>query len=241
MIMNDVILYISIWIGAVAVAMIAGLSPKFHRTRLVFQYPRREGIVALGVFSFGLLTSVILSNVAVFSLFGLDAAESRRLAIAALSLVPVGVALWRRKQPIRSAGWSRDKLSGSLQLGLALALLLILLMGKFSAVVNGLNGKELGWLAFSAVVVLLEETVFRGYIQLRLMSWWGEIPGWLVSAFLFTAVQLPRLMLAPETLVQNLLITAGHSLVAGYIMLRAGHSLAPTFYRAISEWLFLIQ
>src|SRR5512133_3527759 len=103
--MNDVILTISQWVGAVAVAMIAGLSPKFHRTKLVFLYPRREGIVALGVFGFSFFTAVVVSNLPLFSLFGLAVNDSRRLAIAALSLVSVGVALWRRKQPIRSTGW----------------------------------------------------------------------------------------------------------------------------------------
>jgi membrane protease YdiL (CAAX protease family) len=239
--MNDAILMISQWIGGVAVAMIAGLSPKFHHTKLVFVYPRRDGIVALGIFAFSLLVAVIVSSLPVFSLIGLANFESRRLAIAGLSLVSVGVALWRRKQPVRSTGWGRDKLTGSLQLGLALAFLSIFLRGKFSAVVNGLSGPELGLLAFSLVVVLVEETIFRGYIQLRLMAWWGEIPGWLVSALMFTAVQLPRLMLEPETLLPNLLVVAGQSLVAGFIMLRSGHTLAPALFRAVSEWLVFVQ
>lgn len=239
--MNQVILWITQWIGAVAVAMIAGLSPKFHRTRLVFMYPRREGIVALGVFGFSFLTAIVVSSLPVFSLFGLALSDSRRLAIAALSLVSVGTALWRRKQPVRSTGWSPDKLNGSLQLGLAFIFLLVILTNKFSAVVNGLNGGELALLGFSFVVVLLEETVFRGYIQLRLMSWWGEIPGWLASSFLFVAVQFPRLMLEPDSLPLNLLITLGQSLVAGYIMLRSSHTLAPTLYRTISEWLIFVQ
>ena len=239
--MNEVVLYISQWIGAVAVAMIAGLSPKFHRTKLVFLFPRREGIVALGVFGFGLLTAAVFSNLAPFNLFGLPVADSRRLAIAAISLVPVGVALWRRKQPIRSTGWSPDKLTGAMQLGLALAFFSIFLRGKFFAVINGLNGTELAMLVFSLVVVLVEETIFRGYIQLRLMGWWGEIPGWLVTAFLFSAAQLPRIMLEPDQLLPNLLIVAGQSLVAGYVMLRSGHTLAPTLFRAVSEWLVFVQ
>jgi membrane protease YdiL (CAAX protease family) len=239
--MNETILYISQWIGAVAVAMIAGLSPKFQRVKLVFLYPRREGIVALGIFGFGLLTSTVFSGVAPISLFGLPPAESIRLSIAAISLVPVGVALWRRKQPVRSAGWSPDKLTGALQLGLALAFFSIFLRGKFFQVINGLNGAELTLLAFSLVGVLIEETIFRGYIQLRLMGWWGEIPGWLVSSFLFVAAQLPRLMLEPDRLLPNLLIVAGQSVVAGYIMLRSRHVLAPVLFRAVSEWLVFLQ
>ena len=240
--MDTYLLYISEWAGAVAVAMIAGISLRFKRSRLVFKYPRREGVVALGVFAFIMLLAIILVNMAPFSILGLPVDLSQRIFLAVAGLVPVGVALWRRKQPVRSAGWPRDKLSAALQLGLALAFLTIFLRGKFTALLNGLNGSELEMLGFLLVAALLEETTFRGYIQPRLAAWWGEAPGWLATAGFFVLWQLPFLLLgAPETLPTNLLIAGAQSLVASYIMQRCHHVLSPAVYRAVSGWLFFVQ
>ncbi len=239
--MDTFLLYISEWAGAVAVAMIAGISLRFKRTRLVFKFPRREGIVALGVFVFLMLLAVILATFAPFSVLGLPVDLSRRIFLAAAGLVPVGVALWRRKQPVRSAGWPQDKLSPALQLGLALAFLTIFLRGKFTALLSGLNGSELEMLGFSLIVALLEETTFRGYIQPRLAAWWGAAPGWLATAGFYVLWQLPRLLAAPDTFLMNLIIITAQSLVASYIMQRSSHVLSPALYRAVSDWLFFIQ
>ncbi len=119
--MENLLLYVAEWAGVVAVAMIAGLSRAFKRTVLVFKYPQREGIVALTVFAIAMLTAVILPVLPQFTLMGLSTQLSARLFLAAAGLVPVAAALVRRKQPVRSAGWSRDKLGPNVQLGLALA------------------------------------------------------------------------------------------------------------------------
>jgi membrane protease YdiL (CAAX protease family) len=239
--MENYLLFISEWIGGVAVAMIAGTSTKFSRVKLVFKYPQREGIVALGIFLLSLFLAFVLASVPALNISGLSSDLTKRLFLGAGGMVPVVVALWRRKQPVRSAGWSRDKLSPAIQLGLALAFLTIFLRGKFSAVVISLGGSGvLSMLAYSLAVVFLEETIFRGYIQPRLCSWWGDYPGWLAASALFVICQLPRLMAAPDQLVFNLVLTAGQALVAGFIMLRSGHVMAPALYRAVSEWLFFV-
>jgi membrane protease YdiL (CAAX protease family) len=236
--MENYLLFISEWIGGIAVAMIAGTSTKFTRVKLVFKYPRREGVVALGIFLLSLFLAFVLASVPPLSISGLSSDLTKRLFLAAGGLVPVIVALWRRKQPVRSAGWSREKLNPALQLGLALAFLTIFLRGKFAAVVTGLGGDGiLGMLAYSLAVVFIEETIFRGYIQPRLGAWWGEYPGWLAASALFVLCQLPRLLAAPDQLVFQLVLAAGQSLVAGFIMLRSGHVMSSGLYRAVSEWL----
>jgi membrane protease YdiL (CAAX protease family) len=239
--METYLLFISEWIGGVAVAMIAGTSTKFTRVKLVFKYPQREGVVALGIFLLTLFLAFVLASVPALSISGLPDDLTKRLLLAVGGLVPVIVALWRRKQPVRSAGWSRDKLSPAVQLGLALAFLTIFLRGKFNAVVLGLGGNGvLSMLAYSLAVAFLEETVFRGYIQPRLAAWWGEYPGWLAASGLFVICQLPRLLAAPDQLVFNLILTTGQSLVAGFIMQRSGHVMAPAVYRAVSGWLLFV-
>lgn len=238
--MDQILLYLSEWIGAVAVAMIAGLSPKFRRTRLVFKYPRREGIVALGVAGVAVLAAFILTTMPVIPLGTIDPVVSRRLLFAIGGLVPLVVALYRRKQPVRSAGWPRDKLSGALQLGLALAFLVVFLRGKFLAVLVGLTTAQLSLLGFLLLITLAEETVFRGFIQPRLAAWWGPNPGWWAAAALFLVFQLPRLFAMPEQLLLNAAIVLVQSLVAGFIMQRSGHVAAPAIYRGVSDWLLYV-
>ena len=68
-----------------------------------------------------------------------------------------------------------------------------------------------------------------------------EIAGWLATAALFVLCQLPRLLANPEQLVFNLVLVVGQSVVAGYLMRRSGHVLAPGLYRAVSVWLLLMH
>jgi membrane protease YdiL (CAAX protease family) len=240
--MDNILLSVAEWIGVIAVVMIAGTSQRFKRIKLVFLFPRREGIVSLTIFGFAMLTALLLPALPSFSLPGLSPEQSARLFLAVASLVPVGVALFRRKQPVRSAGLSSDKASPSLQLGLALAFLTIFLRGKFMTILGGLNSAEISLLVYYLVVVLLEETTFRGFIQQRLAAWLGPTPGWLVSALLFVLWQLPRLLASPaDQLWLNLGLAVAQSLVAGFIMQRSGHVLAPALYRAVSEWLFFVK
>jgi membrane protease YdiL (CAAX protease family) len=238
--METYLLFISEWIGAVAVAMIAGTSARFTRVKLVFKYPRREGVVALGVFLLILFLAFVLASVPDMSIAALSSELTKRLILAVGGMVPVIVGLWRRKQPVRSAGWSRGKLTPAIQLGLALAFLTIFLRGKFGGVVTSLAGGAVSMLAYSLGIAFLEETIFRGYIQPRLCSWWGETPGWLAASAIFVICQLPRLMAAPDQIVFNLILTTGQSLVAGFVMQRSGHVMAPALYRAVSTWLFFV-
>lgn len=239
--MDQILLYLSEWIGSIAVAMIAGISPKFRRTKLVFKYPRREGIVALAVFGVAMLISFILATLPTFTLVGLQKQLSDRLFAAAAGLIPVVVALYRRKQPVRSAGWPRDKLAGAFQLGLALAFLVIFLRGKFLAVLTSLSGSEASMLGLLLVAAVCEETIFRGYIQQRLAAWWGPNLGWLAAAVLFLLWQLPRLMAVPDQLLLSIAVAGIQSLVAGFIMQRSGHVLSPALYRAVSDWLIFVS
>ena len=69
--METYLLFISEWIGGIAVAMIAGTSAKFTRVKLMFKYPRREGVVALGIFLLTLFLAFVLASVPPLSISGL--------------------------------------------------------------------------------------------------------------------------------------------------------------------------
>lgn len=106
---------------------------------------------------------------------------------------------------------------------------------------NGFTSTQFIGLAVFAGLALAEETLFRGYIQLRLTSWLGEHWGWLATGGLYVLWQLPgRIFILGWTeLWPLLLFSAIQGLLCGYIMQKSGHILAPAMYRWISNWLML--
>lgn len=246
---------LSEFLGVCAVAWILARSPRFRRAPIGFLYPRRDGIIALGLFGL-LLALALLYHLGVFEALAGGApilpqgGLPRQLFLSALSFLPVLAALFYRKQPGKSLGWSRNMLSPGLQMGFALALLTVFLSGKVSALINSMDQAK----AVNALLLLgiaaLEESIFRGYLQLRLIWWLGKGTktttletqswwlGWAVTSILFVLWQAPGwIHLAPETLAATILITTVRSFVLGFVMQKTGHVAAPILYRAVSEWM----
>jgi membrane protease YdiL (CAAX protease family) len=240
---NLLALNISEWLGIVAVMMLARLSPRLNIPAVGFRYPRREGMVALFLFALILALNVIFASGRLGEMLAAGlrgGALDVRLELAALSLVPVGLALAVRRQPVRSAGWYQAALGGGLRVGLILVMLTIVLRGKTSALFNGISPAEGRSLALWLGICLAEETIFRGYIQLRLSSWLGERWGLVVTAALFLLWQWPFLSNGPDGLLVTLLLAAVRAVLLGWIAQKSKHVLATVFYRAVSEWLVLL-
>ncbi len=155
--------------------------------------------------------------------------------------MPFALALAARRQPLRSAGWNRTGLGMALRLTVALVFLTIFLRGKIYALLNGITADEgltlLIWIGIS----LAEESIFRGYLQLRQADRVGPPYAWILTALLYTLWQIPRLMCEPSMLLLYLGLALGQGLVLGWVMHKSGHVLAPALYRAVSEWLFLVS
>jgi len=219
----------------IAVIWLAQLSKGFKPEPLGFRYPRREGYVSLGlfalvlVFAFFFYTSVARPADPTGLLW-------QRLTVAGISALPFILALLVRRQPPRSAGWGRAMLGPSFRLGLALAFLTIFLRGKIFSLINGVSSAELYALLAWASISLVEESIFRGYLQLRLSSWLGDRWGWLASAALFVVWQAPYLMANPANLLVSLGLAAVQGLILGWLARKSGHVLAGAIYRVISEW-----
>ncbi len=242
---SALLLSLAEYIGVISVVMIALISPSFAKRRpLIFQFPRREGLIALSLFVLIFFLNLILITqgfiAPVGRLGGNFGTLWPRLLVAFLSLLAVGATLALRRQPLLSTGWSRRLLGPSFRLGLALVFLTVFLRGQFMTIFRGIPTTQ--WYALIAwlLIALIEETIFRGYIQLRLTSWLGGTVGWLGTAFLFVVWQLPFLLVDPVALPANLALAALRALLLGWIMRRTGHVLAPAMWRAVSEWLFYI-
>jgi membrane protease YdiL (CAAX protease family) len=236
--------------GVLAVTMLLTISPKFKNQRpLVFTYPLREGVISLLLFGVMLALGFMVYNnpnwVERVVPEGMTTAMARLDQYMALSIAGVliiAAALIYRRQPVRSAGWNRALLTPALQVGLASIILTIFLRGMLMRLFGGVSSDQINALLFVVLIVIAEETIFRGYIQLRLSGWLGQVPGWLATSGLFVVWQIPRLIGLPtETFLIQLAISLAQGLLAGWMMMKCKHVLAPALYRSASTWLMLLM
>ena len=238
--------FISEWLGVVAIAWLLAMSPRFQKPQVGFRYARRDGVMAL------MLYALILAFAFIFySIDPPNFPDTLRLApapvhnfqqaliLAVISVLPFIAALVIRQQPVRAIGWNLELLRPGLQMGIAMAALTIFLRNRVMDVLGGLAGPTLSALLLAIGISLLEETIFRGYIQVRLTWWLGQNLGLVVTSALFAlwhAVPWMRTLPVETTLILALL-TFVQGLILGWIMRKAGQVIAPALYRAFSIWM----
>lgn len=241
--------YASEWLGVIAVVMIAGVSPLLKKVRrLEFRFPRREATFALSLFAliYFFAFQYFSSNIFAFLKNAAGAFQGgevgQRMLLAVISLLPFILALLLRGQPFKSAGWSRDNLRPGLTVGLMLVVVAVFLRGKFLTLLNGLEPGQSSLLLVLLLLCAAEETIFRGYLQLRLMSFLGSTWGWLATAGLYLLWQLPgRLWLHPfGEIWVDLVVALIQGLLLGWIMRKTGHVTATILYRAVATWLLFL-
>jgi membrane protease YdiL (CAAX protease family) len=246
--------YISEWLGAFAVAWLFSLSPRFRQPQVGFKYARRDGITAIMMFALILALAFVLNtlHLPVFPDAISTAANPKSpmlapapaenldqaLLAAGLALASFVIALVIRKQPWRSIGWNPALFRPALQVGFAIAILTVFLRNRVMDVLGGLNTPGLLTLLLAVGISLAEETVFRGYIQMRLVWWLGDWAGMLLTAVMYTLWHLPAWLSQkpPETVLILAGLTLGQGLVLGWIMRKTGHVIAPALYRSFSIW-----
>lgn len=234
--------------GALAVAMLLGLSPRINTIPPVgFKYPQREMKFALGVSAF------LLVFVSLFYFFGsswLDPLkfnltpffdELLKLVFAALIAVLVVFALTRyRGQPLRSMGWHRNLIRPALQFGLALIMLTLFLQGEFLSLFSGIPEEAVIALIFCLLIAVAEESTFRGYIQMRLISSFGKFWGLTLSSIIFVIYRLPFLTIlgwGSQTFWISIGLLILQSFLLGWIMYKSRHVLVSGLYHAFSMWI----
>ncbi len=226
--------------------MLVGTSPRFKNIRpIAFLYPRREGILSLYLFSLIFIFAVIYYTPAInpSPLIGLFFGRllSAIFGFSLVCLVPFLIIMLVRKQPWRSAGWPADRLNSSLRLSLALVFLTIFLRGALYRLLDGVSRQEIQNLLLWLGIAVIEETIFRGYFQTRFSNWLGKNRGWLLTAFLFSAWNIPRFIFSPHplmlTLPLSLAFTFLQGLLLGWIYIKNGHVAAGGIYSAVSAWI----
>ncbi|MCE1253445.1 MAG: CPBP family intramembrane metalloprotease [Anaerolineae bacterium] len=236
-------LLVSEWLGIIALAWLIQLSGRFNFRPIGFVYARREGIISLSLYSALLLTSVVLTTPQISAGIKSPLAEVPqnlwlRLILSALAALIFGLTMLVRRQPLRSIGWDPKRFGFSWRLALPIILLTVFLRSKVDSLINGLTSSEINLLLVWLVIALVEETVFRGFIQLRLNYWMGNPTGWLATALLYVLWSLPFYLATPELLVYKVLVTVIQALVLGWLMQKSTQILPVAVYRLLTEWLF---
>lgn len=246
---NALVALISEWMGAGATAWLLSLSPRFKAPPVIFKYARRDGLIALSLYALILIFAFIYYLTTPGALpsnpFLAPAPLQptlQNLFVAAICLAAFGMALATRRQPLLSAGWKPVLISPGLQMGVALAILTIFLHNRVMDVLKGINNAGLAALLLALGISLAEETIFRGYIQLRMASWLGRWQGITVTALMFAVWHLPAWLthLPTTSLLIFFGLTFAQGLVLGWVMEKSGSVAAPALYRAVSIWMQFI-
>jgi membrane protease YdiL (CAAX protease family) len=241
--------YLSEWLGVIAVVMIAGISPMVKKIRRIeFRYPRRDATFALIVFAlmfffaFMFFTNQLFEPLRDFAGAFPGGEYSQRMFVALIAIVPVIILLIVRGQPPKSTGWSKENTRANITLALMLVILVIFLRGKFIPLLQGVSTEQGSLLLVVLIWCLVEETIFRGYIQLRLMSFLGTTWGWLATSLLYVLWQLPGnpVFTSFATEWPSLVIALVQGLLLGWIMRKTYHVAAPAFLRVAATWLMLL-
>jgi len=162
-------------------------------------------------------------------------------------LLPMFVLLLLRRQDFASIGWSRHNLGRSVLLGVALGggMTAAQMVMRAVGITSLLDRQHFYAFLSCAIVGFGEETLYRGYLQTRMIAWLGDWPGWLTTGVLMALVHIPSrlfiLGLSPLAAVLNVLSLIPVSLLLGYLMLRTGNVVAPGILHLFADWVGTIK
>lgn len=249
-------------VGVVSLVQILATSPVLQQRRPVkFTNPAQEGSRALTLVIFLILLTAILQRLFPGLFVGIISflpftAQMRiprpapisasglwvQIGVTAVMLTPVLISLFHRKQPWLSVGLKKQMTKGGLISGAALVMLLIFLRGLVYHLINGPYTNDILWLLLASLVTAFgEEFIFRGYLQIRLMDWWGDTWGWVGTAALYALWSvLPLLPSSGPVILITLAYRLGLGLLLGWIARSSGGILAGWLYHAFHTWFFWI-
>lgn len=168
--------------------------------------------------------------------------------VYSILLLIVGVAMRRTNQKLDSIGFRKNGLGKSAILGVSMGAILTVI---YSVVVSSLGMRFVGLssillfgLVFFIMVGFSEETVFRGFIQTRLVARFGKLPGLVIASFLFALYHYPLLyFLSSGDILGSLsgaLLRIFPGLIVGYLMIRSQNLVAPIIFHTIYDYLIFV-
>lgn len=238
-------------VGAILMTIAAERVGLVRPSEISFARPRREALTALATIAAQIAFVVVVFAI-LFATRGhpstaINVATPRydvgrlgvQLALLAVAMLPVVAVVVLRRQGARTIGLDRHGIGPQVALGLLLAALSVIALGKL-APASGAGPPEVLRLVAFLGVGLQEEVSYRGFLQARVVGWLGEYRGWLAASTIFALAHIPQdlavLGLGPLELVPQMLIQLVFGLVFGWIALRAGGVTAVALFHGALDW-----
>jgi membrane protease YdiL (CAAX protease family) len=236
------------------VVLVTWLATKLHKVtdlKTDFTNSRMEALLSIAVvFLIGLILTVFIfllyqstgGPIGTPTQFYLERALFQWGIYSMLFIFPVMAVIKLRHQGLETVGITRKNVWISIGLGVVLALGLSVLV---TPIISDSN-KVLTSSAFYGFVYFLavgfgEELLFRGYLQIRCISWLGAAKGLILASVIMALTHLPQRMLAvgldPLQAVASILSLIPISLALGYLMLRTKNTLGPAIMHTILDWI----
>ena len=171
----------------------------------------------------------------------------KRVFLDGLFIVaPVLIVIRIRREPWSSTGFSSHNLWRSLAISLPLCVMVLFSSGP--SVIDTLQNLSIGhiWaLGRASTIGFGEEFLFRGFMQIRMMSWLGRWKGWVVTSLVMALTHITPLLLEQGMGPLDALVSAAMlipvSLFLGFVMLRTGNVVAPGLLHAVAGWVNFLR
>ena len=253
--MENIILSVMYFAVGVITVYLLSKALRLHPKPLTTERPRQEAMAAILVFVAVLVVTFALVafyhgvfNPA-FQLdkrppFTVDIIDMLWTALFYTALIlPVAVAMKITKQSLGSIGISAENKERLLALGFAFSAILLTVLGLLaSSLGEGFKGFSLS-LAYGLVVHVIvgfsEETVFRGYIQTRLVAYSGTFKGLLITSLLFVLFHLPTYYFQTGDVLEGsalALLRFPVGLLLGYVMIRSQNIIPSSIIHLFTNW-----
>ena len=227
-----------------------------HPGRLAIDNPRRESVLVLFLVAALFVVTSLLEAfrfIVYRPMFHLDTRPASIIDQFNVLYTFVFYAPWfallflatrRTGQKAGSLGIDGSNKRQVLAFGLSLGVVYFMVVGLFSSAFgSGFPGfsTSLIWGFLDNVIISLsEETVWRGYIQTRLVAFGGVTKGLLMASLLFGLLHFPqRFFMYSGAVIDSLasaLLVCAAGLLFGYVMLRSQNILSSSILHLIGNW-----
>ena len=234
-------------VGIVLIYLVSRLL-KLRPTALLTEISRRDLthvlLVGLGTISLIALYRVVFHTIVVPALGWKNTQvtlDPVTFLFAATGVFPLLILMWRTGMNWGSIGVRRENLGRILILGAIPSAIFVALVTPLAPQLGFRFAGFFPGQAYAVVAFLLlagvEETVWRGYIQTRLVAWAGVLRGLAITSLVFSLAHFPVRFfvfsgVVPEAFVSALLVFPS-ALLFGFFMLRSQNVIPGTIFHAV--------
>ncbi len=209
----------------------------------VSQYNRKDAIIAIIIYLVIMMAYYIMGLI--YMKKGLYIGIEVNVGLAILCFLAIKL----RKQSLSSIGFTKRNFKKSMLLGLILGLI-VLIANNLGNVIGGNEIRSLSILMekfvyFLLVIALVEEIIFRGYLQTRIYGIIKKrIPSILIISFLFMIMHIPFQMGYANmnfiTYIANNWITLCFTflwhIIFNFLYMKYNSIIAPTIFHGFLDW-----